>query len=69
MAKDKEEGKDAKPSSEIKDAAKIQDNAVKAREWLRLIVAKSNFQSQQLIQKKLRKKLKEVKSKSKKCEK
>ena len=32
MAKDKGEGKETKPSSEIKDAAKIQDNAVKAKE-------------------------------------
>ena len=32
MAKDKREGKEVKPSSEIKDVAKIQDNAVKARE-------------------------------------
>ena len=32
MAKDAGEGKETKPSSEIKDAAKIQDNAVKARE-------------------------------------
>ena len=32
MAKDKGEGKETKPSSEIKDAAKIQDNAVKVRE-------------------------------------
>ena len=32
MAKDKGEGKETKPSSEIKDATKIQDNAVKARE-------------------------------------
>ena len=32
MAKDKGEGKENKPSSEIKDATKIQDNAVKVRE-------------------------------------
>ena len=32
MAKDKGEGKETKLSSEIKDATKIQDNAVKARE-------------------------------------
>ena len=32
MAKDKGEGKETKPSSETKDAAKIQDNVVKARE-------------------------------------
>ena len=32
MGKDKGEGKENKPSSKIKDAAKIQDNAVKARE-------------------------------------
>ena len=32
MVKDKGEGKENKPSSEIKDVAKIQDNAVKARE-------------------------------------
>ena len=32
VAKDKGEGKETKPSSETKDAAKIQDDAVKARE-------------------------------------
>ena len=32
MAKDKGEGKETKPSSETKDAAKIQDDAVKVRE-------------------------------------
>ena len=32
MAKDKGEGKETKPSSETKDIAKIQDDAVKARE-------------------------------------
>ena len=32
MAKDKGKGKETKPSSETKDAAKIQDDAVKARE-------------------------------------
>ena len=32
MAKDKGEGKENKPSLEVKDAAKVQDNAVKARE-------------------------------------
>jgi len=32
VAKDKREGKKVKPSSEIKDVAKIQDNAAKARE-------------------------------------
>ena len=32
MAKDKSEGKEAKPSSETKDVVKIQDDAVKARE-------------------------------------
>ena len=32
MAKDKGEGKETKPSSETKDAAKIQDDAIKARE-------------------------------------
>ena len=32
MAKDKGKGKETKPSSETKDAAKIQDDAVKAKE-------------------------------------
>ena len=32
MAKDKGEGKGTKPSSEAKDAVKIQDDTVKARE-------------------------------------
>ena len=32
MAKDKGKGKETKPSSETNDAAKIQDNAVKAKE-------------------------------------
>ena len=32
MAKDKGEGKETKPSSKAKDVAKIQDDAVKARE-------------------------------------
>ena len=32
MAKDKGEGKETKPSPETKDAAKILDNTVKARE-------------------------------------
>ena len=32
MAKDKGKGKETKPSSETKDAAKIQDDTVKARE-------------------------------------
>ena len=32
MAKDKGKGKETKPSSETKDAAKIQDDTVKAKE-------------------------------------
>ena len=32
MVKDKGKGKETKPSSETKDAAKIQDDAVKAKE-------------------------------------
>ena len=32
MAKDKDKGKEIKPSPETKDAVKIQDNAVKAKE-------------------------------------
>ena len=32
MAKDKDKGKDTKPSLETKDAFKIQDNIVKAKE-------------------------------------
>ena len=32
MAKDKGKGKETKPSSKTKDAAKILDNAVRARE-------------------------------------
>jgi len=32
VAKDKGKGKETKPSSETKDAAKIQDDAVKAKE-------------------------------------
>ena len=32
MAKDKGKGKETKPSSETKDAAKIQDDAIKPKE-------------------------------------
>ena len=32
MAKDKDKGKETKPSSETKDAIKIQDDAVKTKE-------------------------------------
>ena len=32
MDRDKRKGKEVKPSSEIRDAAKIQDNTVKAKE-------------------------------------